>query len=185
MSIDCAGIEKTMSVAKDIIKKYSEYTEDGQHIVTFAYERWGIGLPAGPVLDEALSSVSGFQFWINYGWAQYFVGLTAYFAMAASGAAMDPANDFISPRWLFQPMVSGAERSRLITAVRLRGYVLMQQGVGISAPGRPTILHTNGAAHFTDHPEFGTIPGGLSYVDLTRWEGESRPFTPRDVQIIP
>ncbi|WP_171845192.1 hypothetical protein [Burkholderia sp. MSMB1588] len=46
------------------------------------------------------------------------------------------------------------------------------------------ILHTNGAAHFTDHPEFGHIPGGLHYVDLTQWEGESRDFTEDDIKKI-
>ncbi|WP_156442996.1 MULTISPECIES: hypothetical protein [unclassified Burkholderia] len=56
--------------------------------------------------------------------------------------------------------------------------------MGIVKQDGGMILHTNGAAHFTDHPEFGHIPGGLHYVDLTQWEGESRDFTEDDIKKI-
>ncbi|AHB08674.1 MULTISPECIES: hypothetical protein [Pandoraea] len=182
MTMLSASAEKTIAVAKSLFEKYPEYLVNNDYRVIFSYERMGLRIPPGAALEETLSGVPGFQRWINLLWTtEYRVGLGAYFQLTSAGPLVHGEGNEIRPTLMFMPTIEGANQDRLIQAVRSRQYVLLQQGVGISAPGKPTIIHTNGGAHYTEHPDFGVVPGGLGFIDLRNWDGESRDFTMADL----
>ncbi|MCI3207591.1 hypothetical protein DBA20_21835 [Pandoraea capi] len=177
-----ASAQSAIDIAKDIMARHPDYTAGGDHTVVFVYERLGLGIPAGDVLDEVLSGPPGYRNWINLLWVTgYRVGLGAHFQLASVGPIVQTDAAEAVPTWRFSPTFAGADMERLIEAVHMRQYLLLHQGIGLTAPGKPMILHTNGGEHFTDHPDFGVVPGALRYIDLRKWEGETRNFGESDM----
>ncbi len=132
IKVQCVSIDTTIWVANKLVEGNKNFTS-----VVFAYERLGIAIPAGPVLDEVLSGPSGYKFRINHGWVTgYRVSLDAYFQMQSIGPVVNPASDDIDPNWVMSPMTDGANKDRLVNAVRTRGTCCFSRGRGDREAGR-------------------------------------------------
>jgi len=81
-----------------------------------------------------------------------------------------------------RPTIEGATREDLVEAVRSLRFVLIQVSVGVAASGiESSKTYTNGSNHFVENPEFGRMPGGLKFIDVSKWKGEDRIWTREDL----
>ncbi|AKM30940.1 hypothetical protein AB870_13705 [Pandoraea faecigallinarum] len=183
MEMLVARAEKTIAVAQSLREQYPDYANHPDFFMTFVYER--MGLPVNGVnLDQMFSSPGAFLDNINFLWNEYRVGLGYYYQMASTKAILETFDNEATPHWSFMQVQEGASEQDMIEAVRSRQYILMHQAIGVMAPGLKMKLHTSGGDYYINHPEFGHIPGGLTYVDLRSWNGETRDFTKADVRKV-
>ncbi|AKM30939.1 hypothetical protein AB870_13700 [Pandoraea faecigallinarum] len=178
-----ASLDKIIATAKKVLAAHPDYIVDpNNYRLTFVYERLYIDV-LGINVDRMLNDPDLLEYFINSIWLSlYFVDLGPYMEMIPFNAVIRSRQPEIKPSWAFVPKVADTDLQDLINAVHSRQYILMHQGVGLSAPGKETLLYTNGSGAYVDHPDFGRLPAGLTYLDLRTWNGETRDFTKADVR---
>lgn len=70
----------------------------------------------------------------------------------------------------------------LIESIRMLQYIPVQLSFALSTEHLPRKIYTNGANYYIDHPAFGTVPGGVSYIDLSTWDGRCRVYDESDLK---
>jgi hypothetical protein len=70
----------------------------------------------------------------------------------------------------------------LIESVRAMEFIPVQLSFAVSTPDLPRKIYTNGANYYIDHPSFGRVPGGISYIDLSTWDGGCRVYDESDLR---
>ncbi|VVE30181.1 hypothetical protein PAQ31011_03626 [Pandoraea aquatica] len=183
-AMDFARPTQMLAVISDVIESNPDYTAGDNYGIVVSYERFHIEIPFGPDLDELRSSPDDYINLMNLLCLIYYeIRLDAYFRLDGLGRFLREDEEKQLPDWAFMPMADNT-LELLINAVRGRQYIPLQQGIGITSPGKPMKFYTSGAAHFTDHPGLGTVPGGMRFIDLSTWDGEFHNYTEDELGTI-
>ncbi|UPG86208.1 hypothetical protein L2Y94_02245 [Luteibacter aegosomatis] len=164
---DSGGIPSTLDLAREFRARYP-----GATAMVFTYGRFSV-LFEGALLDEALSDVAYFEYWMNYAWISlYHESIDDnHFAAPAVGLVRD-----IDPSTLFYCLVGPGMANtaeELLRAMQLYGYVLLHEAIGVVDPGNEDKVHmyTGGGTTLVE-TQFGPLLSGLQYYDLRAWLGE-------------
>jgi hypothetical protein len=160
----------THDVARELFEANPAYTAAPDHTLILVYSRWLIEL-AGQTRDEAMESMDAMVYHANYAWVSFTTGLGPFY-MRNIGALLERNSEVFTQVHGILPFAPGSEEIvELVKAIQTFGFLPLHHGVGIAAPGLPTLLRTGGSGEYVQHPVFGRIPGGLRYLDLTGWAG--------------
>ncbi|MBB3228637.1 hypothetical protein FHW69_003279 [Luteibacter sp. Sphag1AF] len=180
---ECTPGRKVIAVARDLIAKHPDYTENNGHSIIFGYEKFGVAFQ-GDVLNEILSDNALFTYYFNGVWMEYVVSLSDFFEYRTLGpiAQLDAAS--VDLRfWLLQTQF-GPSHEEFVKAVRKVGYIPLNVFVGIMAPGKETVIRTPGSEAYVDTP-LGRVPGGLQYIDFSQWSEGSVTYSEGDLKTFP
>lgn len=171
-----------IEVAMKIIDDNPDYYTSDDFKLLLQYERLTIAIPKAYV-DQMLNSPSGFTSVINDVWVnQYRVNLGKYL-LQSIGPVQNPSDGWDSEIFMnFTPVIPPTELTDLCRAAQTRRYVLFQHGIGVYAPGKPAILHTNAKEEYVEHPQLGRVPAGLQYIDFNDWDGANKDYTKEDLK---
>lgn len=189
-----SGMATMAAIAHELIRKHREYWKGGEPTIAFVYERLAM-----PFQGDVLSMMIGeegtpfdptwFQYWLNAAWAEYYrQDVSPAHQLSSVGWIVQPPYDpEATPTWILQG-IGPTQPDQLVEAAHNLGFLLLHEGVAIIPPegsDLPTILHTNGGENLVEHPQFGEVPGGLDYIPLGEWHGESHAFTKEDIDTFP
>lgn len=173
-----------IEVAKELIKRYPDYYSDPEFVLLLQYERFGVAIPKA-YLDDMLSRPARFTYWVNGAWAEmYREGLTGKYRLLSTGAVQN-SEEGLDQRFVmnFSAVYSPVVLADLLEAVNVRRYTLFQHGIGVYAPGKTPILHTNASAKYVTHPDLGEVPAGLQYIDFVEWDGARYEYNYEDLKV--
>jgi len=171
-------VDVATGLARQLLKEPGYDIED--RALIFLFGREAVTVP-GTMIDEVLSSPEWFQYWLNAGWVQ--VGYDSFpYEIGHYSAVVSPDLDRTRPETHFVPVDTSTEdKTHLLSAVKLWGYMLYHHGIGIAARGKPIVMLTSGTGRWVEHPRFGQLPSGASYIDLRSWQGDDRIFSESDL----
>ncbi|MBB3228636.1 hypothetical protein FHW69_003278 [Luteibacter sp. Sphag1AF] len=183
LKIECTAADTMLTIARELLQDHPEYTAGGAHSIIIGYERSGLTF-SGETLLDLLQGGTRYPYWVNDAWRNGREDLSGYVYLQTVGPVVDTAQTFIAPAFLIQQAFDGIEHDDFVAAVHARGYMAINVFVGLSAPGKETLLHTPGSENYVES-DFGQVPGGMAYLDLRRWTGGTQDFTGADVDVFP
>ncbi|MCI3205468.1 MULTISPECIES: hypothetical protein [Pandoraea] len=184
-TMTCATPTQMLAIVSDVIERHPDYTAGNNYGIVISYDRFHIEIPFGPDLDELREGVDEFRNLVNLlCLIYYYFKLDENYEFDGLGRPIIEDSPTLSPTWQFQPVGGSATKDDLIAAARSRKYIALQQGVGITSPGKPMKFYTSGASHFTNHPGLGNVPGGMRFIDLSTFDGENHVYTEQELGTI-
>lgn len=185
ITVALAGISasQTIDFLKNTQDKHSEHFENPNFKLTSCYTRFEVDFDrpqTQSMLETELQFLDSLdQAYTGLSWqlGKYIFMLSQQLVKHSRDGVVLSITAFAEPGQQTPPSIED-----LIESVQAMGFIPVQLSFAISAPNLPRKIYTNGANYYFDHPSFGQVPGGISYIDLSTWDGRCRVYDESDLR---